>query len=394
MASIEKQPNGRWKARYRDANGRSRRQTFDRKHDAQNFLDDLSTDMRRGDWIDPRARRDIFDSWADRWWNTTAKLRPTTRRGYHGVLERHVRPYFSGRKIVDIDYTDVEEFIAERLSADLSPKYVRECVTVVSLIMQAAMRSKVRRDNPAAGHKLPTRRRKIREGDILDMAQVHRLVAEVRDPYKSAVWLMVDAGLRPAELCGLRVSSVDMTGHAVHVTETLLPVHKFGEEPFQQAVTGPPKTEAGDRSIPIPAWLCDDLAALLAQRAERRGSPIERNEHLFQTRYGNPINRDKLREKVIRPALQRAGLDDTVRTYDLRHSHASLLIVDLKADVLTVSQRMGHSDPAVTLREYGHLFEGAQQKLTDDLDALRESTAGAPTSAEIIDIDEARGAGS
>ena len=394
MGSIEKQPNGHWKARYRDANGRSRRQTFERKQDAQHFLDDLSTDSRRGELIDPRSRRDSFDTWADRWWKTTVKFRPTTRRGYHGVLERHVRPYFSGRKVVDIDYTDVEEFIADRLSAGLSPKYIRECVSVLSLIMRAAIHSKVRRDNPAAGHRLPTRQRRIREGDILDMTQVHQLVAEVRDPYKPAVWLMVYAGLRPAELCGLRVSSIDMARHIVHVTETLLPVHKFGDEPYRQAVAGPTKTQAGDRSIPIPEWLCDDLAKMLAERKERRGTPIDRDEYLFQSRYGNPINRDKLRQDVIRPALVRAGLDENIRTYDLRHSHASLLIVDLKADVLTVAQRMGHGDPSLTLKVYGHLFEGAQQKLTDQLDELRESTAHSSSSAEIIDIADALETGS
>jgi integrase len=393
MSSIEKQPNGHWKARYRDANGRSRRQTFDRKQDARNFLNDLSTDQRRGEWIDPRSRRDTFDHWADRWWKTTVKLRPTTRRGYHGVLERHVRPHFTGRRLVDIDFTEVEEFIADRLSAGLSPKYVRECVSVLSLIMQAAIASKVRRDNPAASHKIPTRRRRIREGDVLNMSQAHQLVDAVKDPYKPAVWLMVLAGLRPSELCGLRVSSVDMTRGVVHVTETLLPVHKFGDEPYQSAVTGPTKTEAGDRSIPIPEWLCTDLAKMLASRAESRGTPIDRSEYLFQTRYGNPINRDKLRQNVIRPALVTAGLPESIRTYDLRHSHASLLI-DLGANVLAVSQRMGHSDSSVTLREYGHLFEGTQAKLTEQLDALVQSTESAPPVAEIIDISEARQAGS
>ena len=53
---------------------------------------------------------------------------------------------------------------------------------------------------------------------------------------------------------------------------------------------------------------------MLAERAQRRGTPVERDEHLFQTCYGNPVNRDKLRESVIRPALQRAGLDESVRT--------------------------------------------------------------------------------
>jgi integrase len=211
----------------------------------------------------------------------------------------------------------------------------------------------------------------------------------VKDPYKPAVWLLILCGLRPAELCGLRVSSVDMTRGVVHVTETLLPVHKFGDEPYQAAVTGPTKTEAGDRSIPIPAWLSTDLAAMLSERSERRGSPIERSEYLFQTRYGNPINRDKLRENVIRPALVKAGLPESIRTYDLRHSHASLLI-DLGANVLAVSQRMGQSDSSVTLREYGHLFEGTQAKLTEQLDALVQATEATPPPAQIIPISEAR----
>jgi integrase len=114
--------------------------------------------------------------------------------------------------------------------------------------------------------------------------------------------------LRPAELFGLRVSSVDMTWGVVHVTETLLPVHKFGDEPYQAAVTGPTETEAGDRSIPIPEWLCEELAEMLASRAAHRGAPIEPAEYLFQARYGNPINRDKLRQNVIRPTLVMGSL--------------------------------------------------------------------------------------
>jgi hypothetical protein len=47
---------------------------------------------------------------------------------------------------------------------------------------------------------------------------------------------------------------------------------------------------------------------------------------------------------------------------------------------------MGHSDPSVTLREYGHLIEGALQRLTDDLDGLRESTATTPAEVAILDL--------
>ncbi len=51
---------------------------------------------------------------------------------------------------------------------------------------------------------------------------------------------------------------------------------------------------------------------------------------------------------------------------------------------------MGHSDPAVTLRNYGHLFEGAQARLSEQLDALREATASQPLGAAVVGLDEHR----
>jgi hypothetical protein len=79
MSSIEKQGNGRYRARYRDINGRSRSQTFSTKGEARRYLDRNSTDMQRGEWVDPALRRIQFDAWANTWWDTTRKLRPATR---------------------------------------------------------------------------------------------------------------------------------------------------------------------------------------------------------------------------------------------------------------------------------------------------------------------------
>jgi len=115
---------------------------------------------------------------------------------------------------------------------------------------------------------------------------------------------------------------------------------------------------------------------MVAARQQTNGAkrnPRSKGEFLFQTRYGNPLNRDKLREKVIRPALREAGLPESFRTYDLRHSHASVMI-DLGVNLLALAQRMGHSDPAMTLRLYGHLFEGTQVQLSEKIDELRAAT--------------------
>jgi integrase len=364
----------RWRVRYRDADGNSRSETFDRKADAEAAAAATKTDIRRGDWIDPRKADKGFTELADTWWATTTKLAPTTRRGYHQLLTLHVAPYFGGRKQATIDWLDVEEFIAQKLDEGHSPKRVRDMVSIVSLVMKIAMRAGVRKDNPAAGHSVPVRRRKLSHASVLTMEQAHRLVAHTRDPYKPLVWVLMLCGLRPAEVCGLLVEHLDFPRSALHVTDTFNYVHGFdGQSAY--TMRGPAKTDAGDRRLPIPHSLRDDITTMLAARAEKRGGPIDPGEPLFESiRGGKPLVVDALRRRVIRPALEAAGLPTLLRTYDTRHSHATLLI-DGGANVLAVAQRMGHTDPGVTLRVYGHLFEGVQQDLTDQIEALRQSTA-------------------
>lgn len=149
-------------------------------------------------------------------------------------------------------------------------------------------------------------------------------------------------------------------------------------------VEGPVKTAAGDRTIPIPASLCDALSEMLAARVRRSGIPIDSDQPLFVNRLGGPLNRDKFRETVVRPALRAAGLPEGLRTYDLRHCHATL--IHLGANVLAIAQRTGHSDPGVTLREYGHIIHGVQEELTAKLDQYLQDIPSEPDEAEIIEI--------
>ena len=87
--------------------------------------------------------------------------------------------------------------------------------------------------------------------------------------------------------------------------------------------------------------------------------------------------------KFISRARIAAGLDH-FRPHDLRHSHASLLI-ELGAHPKAISERMGHSEIGVTMNVYGHLFVGAQNRLTEQLDELvteRRPTPVTPDSDE------------
>ncbi|MGH9210981.1 MAG: site-specific integrase [Acidimicrobiales bacterium] len=240
-----------WRCHWRDDRNRPQSKVVQRKIDARSHLRKVGADLERGEYIPPKVLASKFDEWADRWWRTTAKLSAHTRRGYYVLLENHVRPYLHGVPLDNIDWDMVEEFLNEKLEVGYAPKRVRDMVSVVSLIMKTAIRKGARKDNPAAQHTIPQRARKVRQGDVLDMDQALRLVASTRDPYKPTVWLLVLLGLRPAELCGLTVGAVDFARCQVHVTETLNAVHSFPGHGYGLEIETT-KTEAGDRTLPIP----------------------------------------------------------------------------------------------------------------------------------------------
>ena len=269
----------KWKARYTDPSGRDRRRTFERKIDAEKFLERIGTEMQTSEWIDPKTTKSRFDDWVEVWWKTTVKLAPSTRRGYDKMLRLYLRPKFDGRKINSIEWLEVELFAASLLEKELSAKTVRETLSVLSLIMKTAMRARVIRENPAAGHTMPSRRQRTQ---ILDMPEIVSLVAHTEERYRPAIWLLVLAGLRASELCGLRVMDIDWEGNTLTVNEVQMWVK--GE-----LVVKGPKTASGVRTIPLPAWLIADISAVMNVRAASAGIAILATDRLFTSPTGKPM---------------------------------------------------------------------------------------------------------
>ena len=67
MASIKRRPDGAWRARYRDAAGKEHARHFVRKVDAQRWLDEVTTSIVTGQYVDPRAGRITFRTVAEAW---------------------------------------------------------------------------------------------------------------------------------------------------------------------------------------------------------------------------------------------------------------------------------------------------------------------------------------
>lgn len=73
---------------------------------------------------------------------------------------------------------------------------------------------------------------------------------------------------------------------------------------------------------------------------------------------------------MLRRLLRRAGLDPT-RVHDLRHTAATLLLMD-GATIREVMEQLGHASIATTANIYGHVLDEAKQRMATRMDRLAD----------------------
>jgi integrase len=349
MASIEKRTrNGKtsYSVRYRDPAGHSRRKVFTRKVDADRWLAENEAAKLKGAWVDPAASRERFGEWAERWFATTAALRPSTRRDYRVLLDNQVLPAFEQARLADLDTLAVREWLAGLVGGGLSAKRARKAHQVLAQVLDAAVDGGRLARNVAAGVKLPKIQR--REMHFLDAVQVEQLADAIDPRYRTLVRVAAYTGLRPCELVALRVGRLDLLRGTVRVVEA-------APEVAGRLEWGDVKTHEA-RTVRLPRFLCGELGAYLADRLHGR------DDLVFTAPLGGPLRESKFVPGYFKPAARAAGLPPTLRFYDLRHTTASLLIRE-GASVKAVQKQLGHATASITLDTYGHLFP-------DELDAL------------------------
>jgi hypothetical protein len=155
MASIKKRPDGRWRARYRDPAGKEHAKHFERKVDAERWLDGLRGDLARGEYVDPKRGRLTAGEWADTWMSGRVHLKPKTLASYSSLLRTRIRPAWEARPLVGITNAEVVAWVASMRSAGLSPSRVRQAYHLFSTMLEAAVRDRRLASNPAAGVDLP-----------------------------------------------------------------------------------------------------------------------------------------------------------------------------------------------------------------------------------------------
>jgi integrase len=269
----------------------------DLRHQARGkrFLADLETSLTRGLYVDPHAGRLEFTPYAQRWLDSRND-EITTRARDASVMRTHVLPQWGTWPLGKIDHTTVQQWVTN-LSAQRSPALVAEAHRLLSAVLRAAVRDRLIAFDPCDGVKVPRRRKRDTADQIVDRDTVRRrLLPAVPDRYRALVATAAGTGMRWGELAGLCDDALDTRRHTIRVVRTVVEVS--GNTSFKPY----PKSAAGRRTIPIPAWLRPTLAEHLDHY------PLGANGLIFGNQVGKPLRRTLFRHRVWRPALVRAGL--------------------------------------------------------------------------------------
>jgi hypothetical protein len=149
------------RGRYRYQDGREHARHFDRKIDAQRWLDGVTASQVRGDYVDPRLGRTRMSDYVGLWL-PAQPLRDTSRPAYDSYLRNHVLPAFGDQRLSAVTRTQVLAF-RRQLEERLAPITARQVMVMLAGIFADAVPDGVLARSPCADTvpRRPPRRRVV-----------------------------------------------------------------------------------------------------------------------------------------------------------------------------------------------------------------------------------------
>jgi integrase len=381
---------GKWKLRvYAGRDSRNRPAYVSRnfngtRRQAESALIKLVADLeRRKATNHARSVRDLLAGWLA---DIEPGRSPSTMREHRRCVEKNILPAIGSVRLDRLTARHLDELYGSMLARGLAPASVRRHHSILSAALHRAVTWGWLGSNPAHGASPPGIPRSPATAPSTETVQKLVVAAQQTDPVlATAIVLAAVTGVRRGELCALRWSDVDWTRRTLTIARSLTVIQRESTE-------GPTKTHQR-RDIAVD----DALAAFIAQRqvdqqdhAEEVGAELVRDPYLLSRAAtgATPCLPDGLTQGYSRLA---AKLGQGGHFHQLRHYAATTSIAS-GVDVRAVAGRLGHADPATTLRIYAHAVEARDRQLGRLLSAAvlgpvdiqaRANGAPPPTTTEV-----------
>jgi integrase len=315
------------------------------KRDAQIKLAELLASVGQGSFVEPhkttvaafvRARVDQ--------WEAAGDITARTAQRYRQLVEHQIVPELGAKALQKLKPLDIEDWHTALRKGGLAARTIGHAHRVLGKALADAERADTEmaivRDVPAF---------------VLKIAG-ERLYA----PAMVALF----TGMRLGEVLALRWNHVDLDGKTIAVRAALEATTAHGIR------LKTPKSRAGRRDITLPDLLVDVLRehrkAQLELRMQFGLGRLPDDALLFANLDGGPLQPSNVSSDWGEVA-SRIGVPE-VTFHGLRHTHASQLIAS-GVDIVTISKRLGHAKPSVTLAIYAHMFTSDDSKAAAAINA-------------------------
>lgn len=351
--SITRRNDGRWMGRYtvHAADGPKRRTVYGKtRKEVSEKLTKAMADRDGGLVYD--AGKITVGEYLTAWLADSVRdtVRRRTYERYESLVRVHVVPALGRVKLKNLTPAHVRGVYRSKLEAGLSARSVLHLHRVLSKALKQAVDDGLIPRNAAASVKPPSSRRE--EIQPLSREQVRTFLGAVSGDRLEALYVVaITAGLRRGELLGLKWEDLDLDAGMLQVRRTL---SETGDGRIFEA----PKSGKG-RSIRLTKRAVTALRSHRKTQLEERISRAklglwQENGLVFASETGTPIQgRNMFRAFKIR--LGRAGLPQSVRFHDLRHTCATLLLRQ-GVHAKYVQELLGHADISLTLNVYSHVL--------------------------------------
>jgi len=310
---------------------------------AQAFEAVLRQKLARGESIDRVTtigdENQTFETFALRWFNeyVLPNNKYSERRIKKYTLRSSLVPFFGRMPIKDIKSYHVEQFKAQKVKEGLSPKTIKNHLTVLSKCLVCAYDWLDITAKPPAIHwpKCPPP-----ETDYLSPDECALLLSHACGTVRELILIAIRTGMRQGELKGLQWSSIDWDNRVVIVRHSRCDREK---------ALGAPKSNR-TRSIPLDR----EVYEVLRRRKQSTG-------YVFENKYDRPLHHSWL-TYYLDKLCEQSGLR-RITWHTLRHTFATHLVMK-GVPLNTVQELLGHSTIMMTMR-YAHVAPSAKRQAID-----------------------------
>jgi integrase len=362
FGSVRQLPSGNWQARYLGPGGieHTAPETFATERDADDFLAEVQTDMRRGNWLNPDAGQVEFRVYATKWVEER-DLKPRSRQEYDRTLRLHILPILGGKALAQLKPPVIRSWRKTLQDNEVGKSTVAKSYRILKAILNTAVDDELIRRNPCriagAGQD------KAEERPTATLDEVFRIASTIQPRYRLLVWLACFASLRFGELIGLR------RRHVFPDVPELKVAIATGELDGGIQYDDDPKSDAGKRTIALPAAIATEISEHLKVFA----LPGPDGRLFVGPQGGIPTRRNF--NRVWKKALKAAQVNPDLHLHDLRHTGATL--AGQQASLKELMARIGHSSTRAAMI-YQHATRERDHAIAAALDLMIQEARGEP----------------